>query len=138
MKELGLTVPIFSRLSALTLTSLWTTTAVAQPKASTPVATSMDGHPCPGNVHGGAYDKPGFDVLKALSAYSDLEGDLIAYHVRDRVIAVGIDLSKSPATLDLVADNGADVSFIESKVPKTFEDVPTEVTVSKPYDRFFT
>lgn len=58
------------------------------------------------------------------------------YHVRERVLEAGIDLSKSPAQLDLVVDNAADVPFVESIVPKKFEDVPTEVTETRSNDGF--
>ncbi|MGB6554116.1 MAG: hypothetical protein WBE78_11535, partial [Candidatus Binataceae bacterium] len=84
----------------------------------------------------GVRDKPGPDAVAALSAQPDLASSLDAYHLKDRVLDVAIDLSKPVATLDLVADNSADVGFVRSSVPKTIENVPTEVTDSKPYDRF--
>ena len=94
-----------------------------------------DGRACP-PLRAGAGDQPGLDVGKALSAYTDLESMLDTFHVRERVLEIDIDLSKPIATFDLVADKTADVPFIESSVPKKFEDVPIEVTESKPYDRF--
>ncbi len=109
--------------------------AMAQPNAPAPAPTSAAGHACPPLVAGYG-DKPGLDVDKALSAQADLETMLDMYQVRERVLEVGIDLSKAPATLDLVADNAADVPFVESRVPKKFEDLPTEVTENKTYDRF--
>ncbi|HUY29304.1 MAG TPA: hypothetical protein VMV27_17985 [Candidatus Binataceae bacterium] len=90
---------------------------------------------CPA-AYSGAKDRPGPDAVAALSAQSDLVDFLATYHVKGRVLAVAIDLSKPAATLDLVADNSGDITFIRSSVPKTFEGVPTEVTASKPYDRF--
>jgi hypothetical protein len=111
--------------------------AIAQQKPAL-ATTSADGHRCPGNVHTGAYDKPGPDVAKALGAYDALRSSLDSYHVQDRVIDIAIDLSMDPAALDLVADNVADVPFIQSSVPNPFQDVPIEVTLSKPYDRFLT
>jgi hypothetical protein len=100
-----------------------------------PAPTSAAGGECLPLVAGYG-DKPGVDAVKALGAQSGLESFLDTFHVRDRVLEVGVDLSKSPAALDLVADNAADVPFVESRVPKKFEDVPTEVTETKPYDRF--
>ncbi len=84
----------------------------------------------------GANDKPRPDAVAALSAQADLESLLGSYHVKDRVLAVDIDLSRPVATLALVADNPGDVGFVRSNVPKTFENVPTEVTESKLYERF--
>ena len=109
--------------------------AIAQHKPAL-ATTSADGHRCPGNVHTGTYDKPGPDVLKALWAWDSLRSSLDSYHVQDRVIDIAIDLSMDPAALDLVADNVADVPFIQSSVPNPFQDVPIEVTLGKPYDRF--
>jgi hypothetical protein len=100
-----------------------------------PAPTFAGERVCPPLVAGYG-DKPGVDAVKALDAQSGLESFLDTFHVRDRVLEVGVDLSKSPATLDLVADNAADVPFVESRVPKKFGDVPTEVTETKPYDRF--
>jgi hypothetical protein len=97
---------------------------------------SSGDHSCPGDVHGGAYDKPGPDALKAIGAYDSLTGLLGSYQVQDRVLAVAIDLAAKPAKLDLVADNVADVPFVAKSVPNPFEDVPTEVTLAKPYERF--
>jgi hypothetical protein len=107
--------------------------AIAQQKPAF-AETSVDGRWCPGNVHTGAYDKPGPDVLKALWAWDSLQSSLDSYHVQDRVIDIAIDLSKNPAAL--VADNVADVPFIQSSVPNPFQEVPIEVTLSKPYDCF--
>ncbi len=108
--------------------------ATAQDAA--PVAAASPSQPrCPA-AWSGAKDKPGPDAVAALSAQPDLASSLDAYHVKDRVLAVDIDLSKPVATLDLVADNSGDVGFVRSSVPKTIENVPTEVTESKPYDRF--
>jgi len=120
---------------ALAFAALPGSIAVAQRTASAPAPTSSDGRPCPPLV-AGAGDKPGLDVDKALGAYTDLEVMLDTFHVREHVREVAIDLSKSPATLDLVAENAADVPLVESRVPKKFGDLPTEVTESKPYDRF--
>ena len=108
--------------------------AMAQDAA--PAAAASPSHPrCPA-AWSGARDKPGPDAVAALSVQPDLASSLDTYHVKDRVLAVDIDLSKPVATLDLVADNSGDVGFIRSSVPKTFENVSTEVTESKPYDRF--
>jgi hypothetical protein len=109
--------------------------AIAQPSAPVAALTPADGRPCPPLAQGYG-DEPGLDVVKALNAYSGLEDSLQTYHVQDRVIGVAIDLSKSSAALDLIADNTADVPLIQSSVPKKFDDVPTEVTERTPYDRF--
>ncbi len=109
--------------------------AMAQRNAPAPAPTPSDGRACPPLV-AGAGDKPGFDVDNALDAYTPLEVMLDTFHVRERVREVAVDLSKSPATLDLVADSAADVPLVEGRVPKKYGDVPIEVTESKPYDRF--
>jgi hypothetical protein len=110
--------------------------AIAQ--EASPVGTASPSHAksgCP-QAYSGANDKPGPDVINALTAQSSMEDLLDTYHVKGRVLAVAIDLSKPVATIDLVADNSGDVAFIRSSVPITFEGVSTEVTESKPYDRF--
>ncbi len=105
-------------------------------KDGAPAVQPAEAGACPGNVYTGAYDKPGPDVVKALSTYDLLEPMLDSYGVQDRVLAIAIDLSKTRATLVLIADNVADVPFIAKSVPNPFEDVPTEVTLTKPYQRF--
>jgi hypothetical protein len=81
-------------------------------------------------------DKPGQDVVNALTAQPDLEVALSTYKIKDRVLEVAIDLSKPVAALDLVADNDVDISFIRASVSRTFEQVPIEVTDERPYDLF--
>ena len=117
----------------LGLTGLLTSSAIAQSARAAPTSTS-DRVCAP--IPFGAGDKPDPDVDSALSEYSALEGMLDAYHVRGKVLSVAIDLSKSPAALAVVADNAADVPLIEKNVPKNFADVPVEVIMSKPYEKF--
>ncbi len=81
-------------------------------------------------------DKPGLDVVEALTAQPDLEVALTTYGVKDRVLEVAIDLSKLVAIFDVVAYKDSDIAFIRTRVPQTFEHVPTEVTDQSPYALF--